>query len=119
MQRLFVNKGLESVCVCVCVCVCLCVSDSLSLCLSLSLSASLPLCLSLSFSLSLRKWIVTLRVLHLADECEPHTKTRETAARNARNLPAFLANKGVAPYNVEAFQQARSAYASYWQVVLK
>ena len=55
-----------------------------------------------------------MRLPHFADECEPHNKTRETAARNARNLPVFLARKGVAPYNVEAFDEANAAYEAYW-----
>ena len=51
--------------------------------------------------------------IYWIDECEPHDKTRETAARSARNLPLFLANKGIAPYNVEAFEEALAAYAAY------
>jgi tRNA G46 methylase TrmB len=46
-------------------------------------------------------------------ECPPHERTREIAARSARNLPTFLAHKDVAPYNAEAFAEARGAYAAY------
>ena len=47
------------------------------------------------------------------DECPPHERTREIAARSARNLPTFLAHKNVAHYNAEAFAEARGAYAAY------
>jgi tRNA (guanine-N7-)-methyltransferase len=51
--------------------------------------------------------------IYWIDECEPHEKTRETAARSARNLPSFLAHKAVADYNIKAFRDARGAYEAY------
>jgi len=51
--------------------------------------------------------------IYWIDECPPHNRTREIAARSARNLPAFLEHKGVAPYNADAFAEARGAYAAY------
>jgi len=51
--------------------------------------------------------------IYWIDEVEPHNKTRETAARSARNLPIFLENKGIAPYNAESFREAHDAYLNY------
>ena len=51
--------------------------------------------------------------IYWIDECAPHNRTRETAASSALNLPKFLANKGVAPYNAEAFEEARAAYTRF------
>ncbi len=51
--------------------------------------------------------------IYWIDECPPHNRTREIAARSVRNLPAFLQHKRVALYNDEAFAEARGAYAAY------
>ncbi len=55
----------------------------------------------------------TRHPIYWIDEVEPHRNTRSLAAKNAKNIFKFLKNKSPAPYNVQAFEQAKAAYDRY------
>jgi len=51
--------------------------------------------------------------LYAIEEVAPHAGVRLLAEKNARNLPRFLAHRGVTPFNREAFDRALAAYHAH------
>jgi hypothetical protein len=55
----------------------------------------------------------TKHPIYWIDEIEPHINTRSLAAKNWNNLFKFLSKKSPAPYNIEAFERAKSEYERF------